>query len=99
MDRYGIYDAALRTLTVNGFNRRPRIGVMDGRRSKIRIWKKLRVEHEGHTLVGSYAYTATDQIVEVRSLKGERKATHLGRTPPESLARLMLIELADEGKA
>jgi hypothetical protein len=46
-----------------------------------------------------YAYAATDQIVEVRSLKGERKATQLGRTPPESLARLMLIELADEGKA
>jgi hypothetical protein len=72
---------------------------MDRRRSKIRVWSKLRVEHKGHILVGSYAYTATDQIVEVRSLKGERKATQLGRTPPESLARLMLIELADEGKA
>jgi hypothetical protein len=68
-------------------------------KSKIRIWKKLKIEHKHRTLLGSYAYREADQLVEVRSLKGERKATQLGRTPPESLARLMLIELADEGKA
>jgi hypothetical protein len=68
-------------------------------KSKIRTWKKLKVEHKGRTLLGSYAYTKADQIVEVRSIKGERKATQLGGSTPESLARLMLLELADEGKA
>jgi hypothetical protein len=68
-------------------------------KSKIRIWKKLKVEHKHRTLLGSYAYREADQIVEVRSIKGERKATHVGGSGPESLARLMLVELADEGKA
>ena len=62
-------------------------------------WKTLKVEHKGRTVVGSYAYTKADQIVEVRSIKGERKATQLGGLTPERLARLMLLELADEGKA
>jgi hypothetical protein len=68
-------------------------------KSKIRLWKKLKVGHGHRVLLGSYAYTEADQIVEVRSWTGERKATHLGGSTPEILARLMLIELADEGKA
>jgi hypothetical protein len=68
-------------------------------KSKIRIWKKLKVAHEHNILIGSYAYSEADQIVEVRSIKGARKARQLGGSTPESLARLMLIELADEGKA
>jgi hypothetical protein len=65
----------------------------------IRIWRKLKVEHKDRVLLGSYAYTPEDQIVEVRSRSGERKATQLGGSTPETLARLMLIELANEGKA
>jgi hypothetical protein len=68
-------------------------------KSKIRIWKKLKAEHGHRVLVGSYAYTDADQTVEVRSLGGQRKATQLGGSTPETLARLMLIELADEGNA
>jgi YD repeat-containing protein len=68
-------------------------------KSKIRIWRKLTVEHGGQTFVGSYTYTAADQTVEIRSLKGERKATQLGGSTPEALAKFMLIELASEGKA
>jgi hypothetical protein len=68
-------------------------------KSKIRIWKKLKAEHGHRVLVGSYAYTDADQTVEVRSLSGQRRATQLGGSTPETLARLMLIELADEEKA
>ena len=66
-------------------------------KSKIRIWKTFKVEHEGRTLVGSYA--CRDQLVEVRSMKGARKATQLDGSTPEYLAKLMLLELAVEGKA
>ena len=68
-------------------------------KSKIRIWKKLKVEHKERTLIGSYAYDDADQLVEVRSLSGERKVTQIGGSTPATLARLMLVELADEGKA
>ena len=68
-------------------------------KSKIRIWKKLKAEHGHRVLVGSYAYTDADQTVEVRSRSGQRRATQLGGSTPETLARLMLIELADEEKA
>lgn len=68
-------------------------------KSRVRIWKRLKAEHKGRILLGSYAYTAEDQIVEVRSVKGEHRARHLVGSTPEILARLMLTELADEGKA
>ena len=66
-------------------------------KSKIRTWKKLTVQHEGRTLVGSFAYSRTDQSVEVRNMKGHRKAGSLGGSTPDTLARALLIELADEG--
>jgi hypothetical protein len=69
-------------------------------KSRVRIWKRLKIEHKRRVLLGSYAYTAEDQIVEVRSVKGEHRARHLvAGSTPETLSRLMLIELADEGKA
>jgi hypothetical protein len=64
-------------------------------KSKIRIWKKLKAEHGHRVLLGSYAYTEADQIVEVRSLRGERKSAQLGGSTPEIMARLLLLELAD----
>ena len=66
-------------------------------KSKIRTWKTVKVVHAERVLVGSYAHT--DQIVEVRSMQGERKARRLVGSTPEALAQLLLIELADEGKA
>jgi hypothetical protein len=72
---------------------------MTGFKSKIRIWKRLRAEQGHRVLLGSYAYSEIDQIVEVRSIKGEHRARHLVGSTPEALAQLMLIELADEGKA
>jgi hypothetical protein len=68
-------------------------------KSKIRIWRKFKFEHDGRTLIGSYAYNDADQTVEVRSLQGERKTTQLGGSTPYSLARLLLRELANDGKA
>jgi hypothetical protein len=74
-------------------------GVVTTFKSKIRIWKSVKVVHAQRVLVGSYAHTKADQTVEVRSLSGDRKARELVGSTPEALARLMLIELADEGKA
>lgn len=68
-------------------------------KSKIRIRKIVKVVHAQRVLVGSYAHTKADQTVEVRSLGGDRKARELIGSAPETLAQLMLIELADEGKA
>jgi hypothetical protein len=68
-------------------------------KSKIRAWKTLSLEHDGRLIVGSYAYTEIDQTVEVRSLTGKRKSAPLGDSSPETLARLMLAELADQGQA
>jgi hypothetical protein len=76
-----------------------RLAKVNGFKSQIRIWKRLKVEHGCRVFLGSYAYTEVDQIVEVRSIKGEHRARHLVGSTPEALARLMLIELADEGKA
>jgi ribosomal protein S25 len=39
-----------------------------------------------------------DRYVTVKTVHGS-KITQRGRLPPESLARIMLRELADEGKA
>ena len=90
-----------RGLITNGShaNMSPRLGGVMPFKSKIRIWKKLKAEHGNRVLVGTYAYTDADQTVEVRSLSGQRRATQLGGSTPETLARLMLIELAHEEKA
>jgi hypothetical protein len=93
-----------RGLAVTGFNRRleypsdARDCVMQRPRGNITIWRKLKFEHNGKTLIGSYAHNSTDQTVEVKSLTSSKTA-QLGGLTPEGLARLMLIELANEGKA
>ena len=54
----------------------------------------------GGALVGSGFARAksADRYVTVKTVHGS-KITQRGRLPPESLARIMLRELADEGKA
>jgi hypothetical protein len=37
-----------------------------------------------------------DGMVTVRSSDGRQKATHVGRSPPRMIARLMLIEMEEE---
>jgi hypothetical protein len=51
---------------------------------------------DGRVLTGTYGYS--DRYVTVKTVHGS-KITQRGRLPPESLARIMLRELADEGKA
>jgi hypothetical protein len=69
------------------------------RPTAVTVWRALKFDHAGHTIVGSYAYNKTDQTIQVRNLKGSSKTTDLGGMTPEALAKLMLIEMADEGKA
>ena|ERR1700716_2162957 len=59
-------------------------------------WKTLEIEINGRTVTGSYA--CEGPILNVRTGNGQ-KATQLGGSTPESLARIMLRELAKEGKA
>jgi hypothetical protein len=61
-------------------------------------WKTLTIEIDGRTVSGSYAYNPRGKLVEVRTFNGH-KATQLGGSRPESIARLLLHELAKEGKA
>jgi hypothetical protein len=46
---------------------------------------------------GSGAWTSNDDLVYVRTDDGG-KCTQIGGSPPEVIARLMLWELANEGK-
>jgi hypothetical protein len=59
-------------------------------------WKTLEIEINGRTVTGSYA--CEGPILNVRTGNGQ-KATQLGGSTPEGLARIMLRELAEEGKA
>ena len=62
------------------------------------IWRAFSVAHGGRLVAGSYAYLLDEKLIRVRTRRGE-KATQLGGSPVEDVARLLLIELAQEGKA
>ncbi len=62
------------------------------------IWRAFSVFHEGRKLFGSYAYIAVQQLVEVRTPKGKKSAPVDGSTP-DAVARVLLVEMAKEGKA
>ena len=64
----------------------------------VTIWRALSVLHEGRKLYGSYAYIAIQQVVQVRTPKGEKFAPVDGSTP-DAVARAVLVEMAKEGKA
>ena len=66
--------------------------------SSVTVWRALAVLHEGRKLYGSYAYLADEGTVQVRTPNGEKSRRVDGRTP-DSLARSLLIELANEGSA
>ena len=64
----------------------------------VTVWQTFSVEHGGRLVPGSYAYFPNDKLVRVRTARGEKFA-HLTGRAAWNVARLLLIELAEEGKA
>ena len=58
---------------------------------------EITIEHKGRRVPGWW-WVEEEGMVEVWSRRG-RKVTQIGGSPPQALARLMLRELAKEGKA
>jgi hypothetical protein len=71
---------------------------MDEERRNWTIWRTLKIKVDGRSVTGSYAHNRWDKLIEVRTEKGS-KITQLRGSSPQGLARLLLRELADEGKA
>jgi hypothetical protein len=63
---------------------------------RLTVWQQITVEFSGHPLSGSYA--VEDGIVKVKTQYGE-KATQIGPFNSEWVARRLLEELAEEGRA
>ena len=63
---------------------------------RLTVWQKITVEFSGDPLSGSYA--VEDGIVKVKTPYGE-KATQIGPFNSEWVARRLLEELAEEGRA
>jgi len=61
------------------------------------IWEDLKVKLEdGRVISGTYGYS--DRYVTVKTALGSKTA-QIGDSPPRVLARIILRELANEGKA
>jgi hypothetical protein len=60
------------------------------------VWRQVTAEFSGHPLSGSYAIV--DGMVKVKTPRGE-KATQIGSFNAEWVARRLLQELAEEGRA
>ena len=64
--------------------------------ANLTVWQQITAEFSGHPLSGSYAIE--DGMVKVKTPYGE-KATQIGSFNPEWVARRLLEELAEEGRA
>ena len=65
--------------------------------AKVTVWHKLSIEHRGRKISGSYAYLRDERLVQVRTPKGA-KSKELGVSEvADSIAKLLLAELAAEG--
>jgi len=64
--------------------------------AKLTVWQQVTAEFGDHPLSGSYAIE--DGMVKVKTLHGE-KATQIGSFNAEWVARRLLEELAEEGRA
>jgi hypothetical protein len=62
------------------------------------IWRSLSIEYEARKIQGAYAFLPDEQIVHVKTRKGE-KVAWLEGTSPFNTAKLLLLEMAREGKA
>jgi hypothetical protein len=60
-------------------------------------WEEISIEYEGKIISGAYRKKAGN-IVSVRTVRGEKEAQLAGFTPLY-LAKMLLRELAREGKA
>jgi hypothetical protein len=74
---------------------RPRVGERSAM-ANLTVWQQITAEFSGHPLSGSYAIE--DGMVKVKTPYGE-KATQIGSFNPEWVARRLLEELAEEGRA
>jgi hypothetical protein len=64
--------------------------------TEIKVWRIIEVVALGRRLRGSYTMEG-EASVRVRTGRGER-VSPMWDTEPESVARLLLIEMAREGK-
>ena len=64
--------------------------------ANLTVWQQITAEFSGHPLSGSYAIE--DGMVKVKTAHGE-KTTQIGSFNPEWVARRLLQELAEEGRA
>ena len=64
--------------------------------ANLTVWQQITAEFSGHPLSGSYAIE--DGMVKVKTPHGQ-KATQIGSFNPEWVARRLLQELAEEGRA
>ena len=64
--------------------------------ANLTVWQQVTAEFGGHPLSGSYAIE--DGMVKVKTPHGE-KATQIGSFNAEWVARRLLQELAEEGRA
>ena len=62
---------------------------------KPEVWKEVTDEYNGRQISGTYSESEGMGTVEAF---GGRKSTQLGSSPAESLARIMLRELAQESR-
>ena len=64
--------------------------------ANLTVWQQITAEFSGHPLSGSSAIE--DGMVKVKTPHGE-KATEIGSFNPEWVARRLLQELTEEGRA
>ena len=64
--------------------------------ANLTVWQQITAEFSGHPLSGSYAIE--DGMVKVKTPHGQ-KATQIGSFNAEWVARRLLEELAEEGRA
>ena len=60
-------------------------------------WWKVSIKFAGRSVTGSYALE--EGMVKVRSASGDEKTTQIGNLPAIVIAKMLLRELAAEGKA
>jgi hypothetical protein len=61
-----------------------------------RVWRTIEIRIGGRVVRGSWGHD--DSMVQVRTPYGH-KTTQIGGSPPITIARIMLRELAEEGRA
>jgi hypothetical protein len=71
---------------------------VDQERRNWTIWKPLKIKVDGRSVAGAYCHNRWDKLVEVKTEKGS-KISQLRGASPQVLAKQLLRELANEGKA